>query len=617
MESQGSVVIGLDSLGAGGLSIGGFGTNSSGALYVGGTGTALVMSNGNLFSQADIAVGQNGATGTLTVQGGTVGAAGQLLIGTSITLALGATLISPTGTTTVTAPSVETGTGVVNVETGGIVQVQGLTESASGSIVLAGGSLLDSVPGSAAGTVSGFGMVTGQLTSDGAIVATGGTLDFTGGLLGTGGITIDAGAALQSDSLLSDSQSVTFATSASTEDLILGAPQVTNAFDIFNLQYGDEIVFTNGATVTDAQWLGSGTLAVDSSSGTMDFTNVGLAAGALPNFTTGSDFVELVPCFLTGTQIATPNGEVPVERLSIGDTVLTLGGKVRPIVWIGAGRVLATRGRRNAATPVIVRKGALADNVPHRDLRVTKGHSLYIDGVLIPAEFLVNHRSILWDDRAQQVEVYHIELETHDVLIADGAHAESYRDDGNRWLFQNANSGWEMEPKEPCAPVLTGGVVVDRVWRRLLDRAGPRPGLPLTEDADLHLLVDGDQMEATSQHGGAHIFCLPARPGAVRVVSRAGAPAELGLARDPRILGVALRRITLRQRTRFRVIDAADTSLAEGFHAFELDNGMRWTNGDAAIPEALFEGFDGPMEVVLDVGGTTNYLADKRVQHAA
>jgi hypothetical protein len=72
------------------------------------------------------------------------------------------------------------------------------------------------------------------------------------------------------------------------------------------------------------------------------------------------------------------------------------------------------------------------------------------------------------------VIVYHIELETHDALIANGAAAESYRDDGNRWLFHNANSGWHLPPKDPCAPVLTGGPVVDAVWRRLLDRAGPR-----------------------------------------------------------------------------------------------------------------------------------------------
>ena len=111
--------------------------------------------------------------------------------------------------------------------------------------------------------------------------------------------------------------------------------------------------------------------------------------------------------------------------------------------------------------------------MPHHDFRVTKGHSLYIDDVLIPVEFLVNHRSILWDDRAQEVTVYHLELDTHDVLLANGAPAESYRDDGNRWLFQNANSGWHLPPKPTLRPVLTGGPIVDAVWRRLLDRDGP------------------------------------------------------------------------------------------------------------------------------------------------
>jgi hypothetical protein len=313
-----------------------------------------------------------------------------------------------------------------------------------------------------------------------------------------------------------------------------------------------------------------------------------------------------VLCFLKGTRIATPAGEVPVERLAVGDMVVTTRGTARPIVWIGSGALLATRGRRNAATPVIVRKGALAANVPTRDLRVTKGHALYLDGALIPVEFLVNHRSIEWDDRAQEVKLFHIELETHDVLIANGAPAESYRDDGNRWLFRNANSGWSLPPQEPCAPVLTGGPVVDAVWSRLLKRAGPRPGLLLTEDPDLHLLVDGARLEVASRLG-AYIFRLPSRPSSVRIVSRAGAPAELGLARDPRILGVAVQRIALRQGTRYRVMEAGDALLSEGFHAFEQDNGLRWTDGDACVPTALFDGFDGAVELALHVGCTTQY----------
>ena len=192
-------------------------------------------------------------------------------------------------------------------------------------------------------------------------------------------------------------------------------------------------------------------------------------------------------------------------------------------------------------------------------------------------------------------------------LLANGAPAESYRDDGNRWLFQNANTGWDLPPQQPYAPVLTGGPLVDAAWRRLLDRAGPRPGLLLTEDPDLHLLVGGRRVDAASRHGIAHVFQLPAERPFVRVVSRVGAPAELGVARDPRALGVAVRRIALRQGTRFRVIEAADSALAEGFHQYEQEGGLRWTDGDAALPPTLFEDFDGPVELVLHVGATTQY----------
>jgi hypothetical protein len=269
--------------------------------------------------------------------------------------------------------------------------------------------------------------------------------------------------------------------------------------------------------------------------------------------------------------------------------------------------VLVTPGRRSAATPVIVRKGALADNVPHRDLRLTKGHSLFLDGALIPVEYLVNHRSIVWDDRVREIEIYHVELAQHGVLLADGAPAESYRDDGNRWLFQNANATWHLPPQPPCAPVLTGGEVVDAAWRRLLDRAGKRPGLPLTGDPDLHLLVGGERVDSHARDGAVHVFRLAERPSSLRIVSRAGVPEELGLARDSRALGVALRRIKLRQGARLRLIEAADPSLDAGFHRFEAVNGFRWTDGDALLPAALFGDFAGPCTLELHVACTTQY----------
>ena len=322
-------------------------------------------------------------------------------------------------------------------------------------------------------------------------------------------------------------------------------------------------------------------------------------------------------CFLAGTMIATPTGEVAVERLAVGDMATTLRGPARRIVWIGQGRVLATRGRRSPATPVIVRKGALAENMPCRDLRVTMAHALYVDGVLIPVEYLVNHRSIIWDDRAQEVTVYHVELETHDILVADGAPAENYRDDGNRWLFQNANAGWRRPPQPPCAPLLTGGPLVDAIWRRLLEHAGPQRGVPLTNDADLHVVADGRRLNPSERVGDTYVFHLPTVPSALRIASHAAVPAELGLARDPRSLGVAVRRLVVRQGSRFRTVAAGDVSLTRGFHAFEPDNDFRWTDGDAIVPAAVFAGFAGPIEFVLRIGMTGRYLDQGEMQRAA
>lgn len=322
-------------------------------------------------------------------------------------------------------------------------------------------------------------------------------------------------------------------------------------------------------------------------------------------------------CFCRGTSIETPVGEVPVERLAIGDLVMTSGRQARPIVWIGMGRVLVPRGRRAASTPVIIRQGALVDGVPNRDLHLSKGHALLLDGALIPVEFLVNHRSILWDDQAQEVELWHVELETHDVLRANAAPAESYRDDGNRWLFANANSGWGLPPREPCAPVLTGGPVVDAVWRRLLDRAGGPLRASTTDDPDLHLLIDGLRLNGEQRPNGGHLFRLANAPAEVRIASRAGVPSELGTVRDPRTLGVALRQVLLWQGTMLRLIDASDASLIRGFHPFEADDGIRWTNGAGYLPAALFDGVTGPCQLELRLGCATRYPLEARVRPAA
>lgn len=106
---------------------------------------------------------------------------------------------------------------------------------------------------------------------------------------------------------------------------------------------------------------------------------------------------------------------------------------------------------------------------------------------------------------------------------------------------------------------------------------------------------------------GVYAFRLQRRPRTVRLVSRAAAPQELGLARDPRVLGVAIRQLRLWQGRSLRVMEAADTGLAAGFHRFETAGGIRWTDGDAAVSMELFDGFDGAMDLHVVIGATARY----------
>jgi hypothetical protein len=437
-----------------------------------------------------------------------------------------------------------------------------------------------------------------------------------GTLIGTGTVAIRGGSTLDVLGSVAAGEIIGFGAGSN----LLGIHPTEFAAQIDGFVVGDTIELTGVTDGLSAGIVNGNTLQIERNAHpavdlkldpTVNYTGNNYAVGS------NGAVTEEAPCFLRGTLIRTERGEVAVQDLAVGERVLTLSGQIRPIMWIGTGQVVVSRGRRSAATPVIVRKGAPADHVPDRDLRLTKGHSFYFDGVLVPIEYLVNHRSILWDDRAQEVELYHLELESHDVLLANGAPAESYRDDGNRWLFQNGSGALQQHKQEPCAPVLTGGPVVDALWRRLLERAGPPSSLPLTDAADVHLVVDGKRLDAFEQREDALMFRLSARPRTVRIHSRAAVPQELGLARDERSLGVAVRRIVLAQARRQRAIEADAASLADGYHAFEAQTGIRWTDGDAAVPAALFAGMSGPGLLMLQFGAMTRYPDEGIVYRAA
>jgi uncharacterized repeat protein (TIGR03803 family) len=291
-------------------------------------------------------------------------------------------------------------------------------------------------------------------------------------------------------------------------------------------------------------------------------------------------------CFLRGTRILTPTGEVPVESLSPGDLVTTLSGAHRALRWIGSGQTLITQSNRDRASPVVVRRDAIADGVPHRDLYLTRGHSLLIDGVLIPVEGLVNHRSIAWVKQLGVVEYYHPELDGHDVILAEGAPAETYRDDGNSTQFQNIIDRPATQPVQPCAPIVNSGPAMHRIWDQISRRAGVTC-LPQTDDPDLHLLADGVRVDGKEMGDRIWRFQLGSPVSELRIISRSAIPSALGNVRDHRRLGVALRRVAIAHIGVRIEIGWDAPCLEKGFNDPEPLDCHRWTNGDASLPPAL------------------------------
>ena len=134
-------------------------------------------------------------------------------------------------------------------------------------------------------------------------------------------------------------------------------------------------------------------------------------------------------CFLKGTKILTAEGERKIEDLAIGDLLPTMFGGLRPVQWIGRYPVKKSDPSKpwaKDALPVRIARSALAPNVPHADLYVTAHHSMLIDGVLVPAEALINGATITrYEPEGDELEFFHIKLESHDVIYAEGAPAET------------------------------------------------------------------------------------------------------------------------------------------------------------------------------------------------
>ncbi len=220
---------------------------------------------------------------------------------------------------------------------------------------------------------------------------------------------------------------------------------------------------------------------------TGNLTDVGGNDAAV--ISTTNNQIEVV-CFASGTLIETGGGrQVEVERLRVGDCVMTADHGLKQIRWIGrqliAADVLAVE---NRLRPIRIRKDALGDGTPTRDLRVSPQHRILVRSriaermfgqpeVLIAAKHLTALPGIDVMDDGADVEYHHILLDAHEVVMANGAASESFFlgpqamktvSEQDRGIIRSL---WSTKASlDPCRPLVTGKQARTLVTRHAKNR---------------------------------------------------------------------------------------------------------------------------------------------------
>ena len=456
------------------------------------TASGTVRGNGSFIQTAGGVTEIDGSftQGSLNVEGGTFTVNGPATITGD---ASDAGSITVTANNTLTVDGTLTASGNLTIDSGATLDAENVVQI-GGAIVLNNGTIDPGAIETDGGTISGSGALIGNVVNDATITASGGTLDIRGNVTGNGSLVVGSGATLQLDGAVSGN-TLHFAAAtgvAQIDDLLNGSDQQQFSAPISGLLPGDSIdlAITGLGTFGDITKATPGTY--DASTNTTalaldDGENLVATLTMEGNYsvstfsvsqTSGSVDVGAV-CYCPGTLIQTGRGQERVEDLKIGDEVMTMSGALRPIKWIGRRRYSGrfAMGQKHIL-PVCIKAGALEDNVPRRDLWISPHHAMYIEGVLIEAKDLVNGVSIVRAERADKVEYLHLELGTHDVIIAEGALSESFVDDDSRGMFHNAEEYAALYPDavtgfaQYCAPRLEDGYEVEAVRQRIALRAG-------------------------------------------------------------------------------------------------------------------------------------------------
>ncbi|QND44570.1 Hint domain-containing protein (plasmid) [Rhizobium lusitanum] len=290
--------------------------------------------------------------------------------------------------------------------------------------------------------------------------------------------------------------------------------------------------------------------------------------------------------FVSGTRIRTPRGEIAVEDLAVGDMVMTAAGNARLVVRIESQTI---RKPAREHCPVHIKAGAFPGDVPRRDLQLSPGHAVCVralDEVLIPISQLINDATVEIVE-VDEVTYWHLELESHEVLLVEGLGCESCLDGGTLW-FARVPVG-ERTPAivdQYARPLVKGGAVVAVIRQRLNARA---ESMGWRRDTGMvpHLIVDGRRVEPTLDDHLA-VFIFPADAEEAILASRTWVPADDGVSHDGRALGLSVHGLTIFDG--LRVDRRVSLDEIAGFYPEEEAEhcAWRWTNGRLSLPSGLW-----------------------------
>lgn len=520
--------------------------------------------------------------------------------------------------------------------------------SSSGTLTVNGNATFNSAD---SGSSLSFGSA--SFASGSNLTLNGVSATFGGGAKGTGTITLENGASLKSSNGSEIASTVIFKQNTDATGAVLGntltidfnggtANQIPS---IQNLSTYDKIVIagTGSTAVTlsmtangDGTYSLTGTIPAWGNKTFVISSSVTLAGNLTPSdFTVTTDSANTtVVCFLAGSMIRTPTGDVAVEDIRVGDEVVAyINGEavVRPVVWAGCKRatVRAYLPDDEAGYPVRVKQDAIAEGVPYKDMLITPDHCLFFDGRFVPVRMLVNGTSIFYDRSILSYDYYHIETDEHSVILADGMLTESYLDTGNRMSFQQEGIVARLGSRtlnwseHAAAPLEVSRAWVEPLFHALAARAGltSADAPAVVHDADLHLLTNtGTVVRSLRAQNGRSVFLLPPGTHAVHILSRASRPADVigPFVDDRRQLGVLIGEITLLNgQNRHSVREHLTVSDLAGWHGLESEQ-MRWTGGNAALPlpELAENGSarNGLTLLILETVAAGPYLVD-RAEH--